>query len=128
MVSKHRLYQTFGELLYVVAMSDGVIQKEEVETLDEILKAHPKSKEIQWSFFYEQGQNNDIELLYKNVIEVFTDHGPDEEYDFIVFALEKLAEASDGISKEEDKIIKNFSKQLLARFKSDIENIQQKLK
>ena len=128
MVSKHRLYQTFGELLYVVAMSDGVIQKEEVETLDEILKAHPKSKEIQWSFFYEQGQNNDIELLYKNVIEVFTDHGPDEEYDFIVFALEKLAEASDGISKEEDKIIKNFSKELLARFKSDIENIQQKLK
>ena len=128
MVSKHRLYQTFGELLYVVAMSDGVIQKEEVETLDEILKAHPKSKEIQWSFFYEQGQNNNIELLYKNVIEVFTDHGPDEEYDFIVFALEKLAEASDGISKEEDKIIKNFSKELLARFKSDIENIQQKLK
>ena len=62
------------------------------------------------------------------MIEVFTDHGPDEEYDFIVFALEKLAEASDGISKEEDKIIKNFSKQLLARFKSDIENIQQKLK
>lgn len=128
MVSKHRLYQTFGELLYVVAMSDGVIQKEEVETLDEILKAHPKSKEIQWSFFYEQGQNNNIELLYKNVIEVFTDHGPDEEYDFIVFALEKLAEASDGISKEENKIIKNFSKELLARFKSDIENIQQKLK
>ena len=128
MVSKHRLYQTFGELLYVVAMSDGVIQKEEVETLDEILKAHPKSKEIQWSFFYEQGQNNNIELLYKNVIEVFTDHGPDEEYDFIVFALEKLAEASDGISKEENKIIENFSKELLARFKSDIENIQQKLK
>ena len=128
MVSKHRLYQTFGELLYVVAMSDGVIQKEEVETLDEILKAHPKSKEIQWSFFYEQGQNNNIEMLYKNVIEVFTDNGPDEEYDFIVFALEKLAEASDGISKEENKIIKNFSKELLARFKSDIENIQQKLK
>ena len=128
MVSKHRLYQTFGELLYVLAMSDGVIQKEEVETLDEILKAHPKSKEIQWSFFYEQSQNNDIELLYRKVIEVFTDHGPDEEYDFIIFALEKLAEASDGISKEEDRIIKNFSKELLARFKNDIENIQQKLK
>ena len=128
MVSKHRLYQTFGELLYVLAMSDGVIQKEEVKTLDEILKGHPKSKEIQWSFFYEQSQDNDIEMLYKKVIEVFSDHGPDEEYDFIVFALEKIAEASDGVSKEEDKIIKNFSKELLARFKSDIEIIQQKLK
>ena len=42
MISRDRLYQTFGELLYVIAMSDGVIQEKESEVLEEILKAHPK--------------------------------------------------------------------------------------
>ncbi|RZS99137.1 TerB family tellurite resistance protein [Aquimarina brevivitae] len=127
MASEDRVYQSFGELLYVIAMSDGVIQKEELEKLDEILKGHPKAKEIQWSFLYEQDKNNDIELLYRKVIEVFADHGPNEEYEFMIFALEKLAEASDGVSADEQKRITSFSKDLLVRFQNDIDNIQQKL-
>ncbi|MFD2563679.1 tellurite resistance TerB family protein [Aquimarina rubra] len=123
MVSRDRLYQTFGELLYVIAMSDGVIQKEEVNTLEEILKAHPKGQEIKWSFDYENENENDIEILYKRVIEVFSDNGPDEEYDFMIYALTKIAEATDGIGAKEEKVINSFSKDLLERFKKDIDNL-----
>ncbi|WP_025741962.1 tellurite resistance TerB family protein [Aquimarina pacifica] len=126
MVSKDRLYQTFGELLYVIAMSDGVINKEEINVLEEILKSHPRGEEIKWSFDYENEHSTDIETLYKKVIEVFSDHGPDHEYDFMIFALTKVAEASDGVHDNEKKVITNFSKDLLQRFKSDIEKIKEK--
>lgn len=123
MVSRDRLYQTFGELLYVIAMSDGVIQKEEVNVLEEILKAHPKGQDIKWSFDYENRNDSDIEALYKKTIEVFSDNGPDEEYDFMIYALTRIAEAKDGIEANEQKVITNFSKDLLERFKKDIDNL-----
>ncbi|WP_109435991.1 permease [Aquimarina sp. AU119] len=126
MVSRDRLYQTFGELLYVIAMSDGVIQKEEVETLEEILKGHPKGAVIKWSFDYENKNQNDIETLYKKVIEVFSDNGPDEEYEFMLYALAKIADASEGMNSKEEKVITNFSRDLLERFKNDIEKIKEK--
>ncbi len=128
MVSRERLYRTFGELLYVIAMSDGVIQKEEVETLEEILMGHPKGADIKWSFEYESDNQSDIENLYKKVIEVFSDNGPDMEYDFMLYALTKIAEATDGIDKNEEQVINNFSKDLLERFKNDIEKIKEKFK
>ncbi len=126
MVSRERLYRTFGELLYVLAMSDGIIQKEEVETLEEILKGHPKGKDIKWSFDYESTNQNDIEGLYKKVIEVFSDNGPDHEYDFMIYALTEIAKASKGINSKEKKLITNFSDDLLERFVKDIEKIKEK--
>lgn len=126
MVSKDRLHQTFGELLYVLAMSDGVIQKEEINTLEEILTGHPKGKDIKWSFDYETNNQTDIETLYKKIIEVFSDNGPDEEYDFMIYALTKVAEASKGVDENEEKVINNFARDLLERFKKDIETIKQR--
>lgn len=126
MVSKDRLYQTFGELVYVLAMADGVIQKEEVNTLKQLLSSHPNGKDIQWSFDYETQQNSDIETLYKKVIAVFSDHGPDEEYDFMIQTLHKVAEASDGVDKSEEKVMTNFTRDLLQRFTKDIHNIKEK--
>ncbi|WP_103864901.1 MULTISPECIES: permease [Aquimarina] len=126
MVSKDRLYQTFGELFYVLAMRDGVIQKEEVEILEQILKGHPSGAEIKWSFDYESKNQNDIETLYKKVIEVFSDNGPDKEYDFVLYALAKIAEASEGMSDKEEEMVTGFSKELLERFKKDIERIKEK--
>ena len=128
MVSRDRVYQTFGELLYVIAMSDGVIQKKEVETLEDILKGHPKGKDIKWSFDYENENQNDVETLYKKIIEVFSDNGPDEEYEFMMYALAKIADASEGMDPKEEKVITNFSRDLLERFKKDIEKIKQKYK
>lgn len=126
MVNKDRLYQTFGELVYVLAMSDGVIQEEEIHVLDDILKAHPNGKDIKWSFDYEVDKENHIETLYQKIIAVFSDHGPDEEYDFMIHVLTKVAEASQGMDEDEEQMISNFTSDLLARFKSDINDIREK--
>lgn len=107
-------------------MSDGVIQKEEIATLEEILIGHPKGKDIKWSFDYEANNQTDIETLYKKVIEVFSDNGPDQSYDFMIYALTKVAEASEGVDTDEEKVINNFTKDLLERFKKDIEIIKEK--
>ena len=50
--NQEKLYEAFGELLYVVAMADGLIQEEELSALDEVLKGHPWAADIQWSFNY----------------------------------------------------------------------------
>ena len=39
--NQEKLYEAFGELLYVVAMADGMIQEEEIETLENVLSEHP---------------------------------------------------------------------------------------
>lgn len=119
MVNRERFYQAFGELLYLVAIKDGLVQKEEIKALEEVLKDHPMSKEIKWSFNYEKNKKNSEELLYKKVVEIYKDNGPDKEYDFIIYALEKVAEASDGIDKDENNLITSFSRELLDKFKQD---------
>ena len=123
MVNKEILYRTFGELLYIIAKSDGVIQEQEVHVLEEILKGHPRAEEIKWSFDYETAHQSDVETLYKKVIEIFSDHGPDEEYDYMIYALKKVAEASNGMEKKENNVIQSFSHDLLERFQKDIDRL-----
>ncbi|MFD0963178.1 TerB family tellurite resistance protein [Pseudofulvibacter geojedonensis] len=121
MISEHRLYQTFGELLYLVAMADGVVTKNEIDKLDEILKDHPASENIKWSFNYEMQSNNSIDNLYKKIIETYSDNGPDEAYDFFINALRQLAAADGNLDKKEEILINQFSSDLINRFSKDLE-------
>ena len=121
MISEHRLYSTFGELLYLVAMSDGVVTENEVNKLDEILKDHPASENIKWSFNYELNSNNSIEDLYNKIIETYSDHGADEAYDFFIDALRKLAQADGNLDKKEEILINQFSSDLIERFSKKLE-------
>ena len=91
------LYDAFGELLYVLAKADGEIQKEEVDELQKILKAHPWSKEIIWSFNYEAKRENKVEDVYQKVLYACFTIGPDPEYQFILEVLESVAESSLGV-------------------------------
>jgi len=120
MISRHRLYQTFGELLYLVAIADGVISKEEIDELNIILKDHPELENIKWSFNYEMNNNTSVDLLYKRIIETYTDNGPDEAYDFFIKSLEQLSKADGVVDKSEQDLINKFSTDLLARFKVTI--------
>ena len=125
MTPKERIYDAFGELVYLVAKSDGLIQPEEVVKLEELLLAHPKGREIKWSFDYERRKRNDPEALYKKVIERCRENGPDPEYQFLVEMLEKVAQASAGIDLNEEAAIKGFVHDLTERFKKDIQDINQ---
>jgi hypothetical protein len=49
----------------------------------------------------------------KFAMRVFKDNGPSEEYDFFLDVLLKVAEAHDGIVKEEKKLIDHLKTELV---------------
>lgn len=117
------LFEAFGEMVYVVAMSDGVIQKEELEVIEQKMKDHPWGKSLKWSFNYEMKKANSIEDLYKKVVFFCKDHGPDPEYDFLLEILRDVANASSGIDENEDAKISGLSNELLDKFSNDLDII-----
>ena len=123
MKNTSKLYEVFGELIYVVAMSDGKIQPSEIQALEKKLADHPWGEDIKWSFGYEVKNNNAIDDLYKKVIYYCEEHGPEPEYEFLISTLEEVAHASDGIDATEQQHIDNFITDLLKKFKEDIGRI-----
>ena len=120
---KEKLYETLGELLFVIAMADGEVQETELAALKNLLAKHPWAQEIEWSFNYELSRNSSVEDTYKKVIDFCTHNGPTPEYEEFISAMEMIAESSDGIDENESKVIKGFSKDLIDRFKKDIHRI-----
>jgi len=123
MSQKTRLYDAFGELMYVLAMADGVIQPEEKEALTRILENHPYGKEVVWSFNYEAEKKHDLEAVYLRVLNICHENGPDPEYQMLLELMEEVAKASAGIVPSEQKVIDRFTLELTKRFKEDIKKI-----
>jgi len=123
MTDKEQLYETLGELIYVIAKSDGEIQIEERTAMENLLKNHKWAKEIKWSFNYEESKQPSIDDLYKKVITVCHRIGPSPLYNEFIEAMKTIAEASNGIDNNETKVISSFSADLIERFKKDIEKI-----
>ena len=110
------MYDAFGELLYVLAKSDGAVQKEEIDTLKDLLLSHEWAKEIEWSFNYELNKENSLEDTYLKVFYACVDIGPNKEYALMLDVLEKVAESSYGVVEEERAIIERFQSDLLREF------------
>lgn len=119
-----KLYEAFGELLYVVAMADGFIQEEEISALERVLAEHPWAADIKWSFNYERKKERAVEEVYARVLDYCTNAGPSPEYQNMIEVMEAMAKASDGIDQEEKEVMDSFSNTLIQKFKSDIEGIQ----
>lgn len=120
MTNKEKLYETLGELLYVIAKADGIIQAAEIDALHELLRAHPWASAIKWSFDYETNKNTSPEDVYNKVINYCHVHGPAAEYDEFIDAMKFIASASQGIDTNESTIITSFSKDLIERFQRDV--------
>lgn len=116
-----KLYEAFGDLLYVVAKADGIVQKEEVEALENITRHHSWAKEIKWAFNYDKAHNESVDFLYNKVLNICHEFGPNSEYKYLVELLELLAMASNGVDDKEQEIINRFTKELTERFKSDLD-------
>jgi uncharacterized tellurite resistance protein B-like protein len=124
MKNTEKLYEAFGELLYVVAMADGEIQASEFAAILSKLNEHPWGVDIEWSFNYEIKKHRDLDMLYDRVISYCEDHGPEPEYVFLIELLEAVATASGGIDANEQKVMDSFVHELTERFKKDIDRIQ----
>jgi uncharacterized tellurite resistance protein B-like protein len=120
MKKKERLYEALGELIYAVAKADGLIQKEEFSMLDSLLKDHPWASTIKWSFDYEVSKNQSLNDIYEKAINHCQNYGQAPEYIEFIDIMSKIAEASSGIDKKEQKLISSFSSDLVERFKKDI--------
>ena len=124
MVSKDKLYEAFGELLYAVAIADGEVQAEELQVLHETLRSHPWAASIEWSFNYEQQKAHTVEHAYRKAIDIFKENGPDAEYPFFAEVLNLVAQAHRGTAEaSEQEIINNFTKDLTEQFRKDLESI-----
>ncbi len=123
MTDKEKLYETLGELLYAVAMADGVIQEEEKEELNKLLQNHQWASEIKWSFNYETTKEAGVEETYNKVINFCHSYGPAAEYVEFIEAMKTIATAAEGIDQDESKIINSFSSDLITRFQKDIDRL-----
>jgi len=117
MSPEERLYDAFGELLYVVAMADGIIQPEETERLQQLVARHPMGEHNRWSFNYEQAREADAQSVYQKVLNICEELGPRPEYVDLSDLLKQVAAASNGIDENEQSVITGFQRDLLARFK-----------
>ena len=116
MVSKTRLYDAFGELIYTVAIADGIIQEDEVKIIEERLKEFEWGEEVKWSFNYEKKKGSDLKETYLKALETFKDYGPHPDYYNLIELLEDVAKASDGFDRKEGRVISIFNKSLRAHF------------
>ncbi len=125
MKNTEKLYESFGELLYVVAMADGEIQASELAVITSKLVDHPWGADIQWSFNYEVKKQRDLDMLYDRVISYCEDHGPEKEYVFMIELMEDVAAASgESADADEREKMDGFVNDLTEKFKNDIDRIQ----
>ncbi|MGH1336618.1 MAG: TerB family tellurite resistance protein [Aureispira sp.] len=118
--SPEKLYEAFGELLYVVAMADGLIQESEVTALEKVLAANPWAADIKWSFDYERKKETSPEVAYHKVLDYCKHAGPQAAYGDMLEVMHAVAKASDGIDNEEQAVMDTFIHTLTERFKKDV--------
>jgi uncharacterized tellurite resistance protein B-like protein len=121
MITKDKLYDAFGELIYAVAKADGIVQNEELTALEDILKKHTWARDVRWSCDYELKNNTDIEESYSKAMDTFQQYGPTPEYLHLIEIIEAIAQASAGIDASEKKVIDGFQIDLKERFIRDLE-------
>ena len=120
MPTKEDVYKAFGEAMYAVAMADGEVQQEEIERFNKIIEKHKFADKIKWSFYEEQENNTPLKISLEKALSTLSAFGPFEDYPFLFNALEEIAEAFEGIIKEERLLIDNFRKELHQRFRNDL--------
>lgn len=95
MENKEQLYESFAELIFSVAMADGVIDDEEINYLHTLFNGHPVEQKI-LSLHQNHNSETEISLVqsYKNTLNYCKQHGHDPEYEFLISNLEKFTKVS----------------------------------
>lgn len=116
MVSQARLHDAFGEIIYAVAIADGLIQEEELKTIDEKLSQVSWGKDAKWSFNWERKKETQLKEAYLKALDTLKENGPTPSYYDLINILEEVAKASDGFEKKEGQVISIFNKSLRSHF------------
>ena len=114
-MTKHRLYDAYGELFYAIVSIDGKISKEELKTIGEILAGHVGAQEIKWSFEYEKTHNRPLEEAFDKALSVVKELASEDDLEFLIDALNKIAGA-DYVDEAEAVMIDVFIRELQNHF------------
>ena len=117
MISQAQLYDAFGEIIYAVAIADGLIQDEELGVIDKKLADFSWGKDAKWSFEWEKKKKTKLKDAYLKALETFKENGPHPDYYELIELLEAIAKASDGFEKKEGQVISIFNKSLQSHFR-----------
>ena len=116
MVSQAQLYDAFGEIIYAVAIADGLIQEEEMDVVNEKLAHFSWGKDAKWSFNWEKKKKSELKDTYLKALETFKENGPHPDYYQLIELLEAIAKASGDFEKKEGQVISIFNKSLQSHF------------
>ncbi|MFK7774841.1 MAG: TerB family tellurite resistance protein [Saprospiraceae bacterium] len=116
MVSQARLHDAFGEIIYAVAIADGLIQEEELKLIDEKLAQFSWGEDAKWSFNWERKKETKLKEAYLKALDTLKENGPTASYYDLINILEEVAKASDGFEKKEGRVISIFNKSLRSHF------------
>jgi hypothetical protein len=122
MISQSRLHDAFGEIIYAVAIADGMIQEDEVKVIDEKLEQFSWGEDAKWSFNWEKKKGTQLKDAYLKALDTLKENGPHPNYYELIELLEDVAKASDGFEKKEGKVISIFNKSLKAHFLNRSQN------
>lgn len=118
--SKEKLYDAMGELIYAVALADGMVSEQESQTLHELLQQHDWAASVEWSFKYEKMKANSLEDAYQRALDTCKSYGPCEDYVLLLDVLRRVSEASDGMVVAEADLINRFTHELTDYFKETL--------
>ena len=116
MVSQARLHDAFGEIIYAVAIADGLIQEEELNVINEKLSNFPWGEDAKWSFNWEVKKETQLKDAYLKALDTLKENGPHPNYYDLINILEEVGKASNGFERKEGRVISIFNKSLRAHF------------
>lgn len=118
MNSKEQLYDSFAELIFSVAMADGVIDEEEIAEIKRLTGNHPLGQKIETLIKESTKEDDEISIVqtYKATLSLCKSIGPDSEYEFLIGVLEdfsKISKTADSDDDLNEVIISGLKEQLL---------------
>ena len=102
---KEKLYSSFAELIYAIAMADGILEDIEKEAIENSTNEHPIQGIIN-QLFEDDNIIEEVSIVgsYKNIVDYYREYGEDEEYAFLINILEELSKACKTDEADEDLI------------------------
>lgn len=102
----------FGKIIYAVAKADGEVQDSEAEVIRSVIDNDEWAQEVELSFEIERELDQNAEEIFDHAIELFKFQEIGGHYAEFIELLEKIADAHDGIVKEEKEMIDRFKEKL----------------
>jgi uncharacterized tellurite resistance protein B-like protein len=117
MNSKEELYNSFAELIYSVAMADGIIDDEELAEIKRLTGNHPLGFKIE-NLITNLSSEDEVSIVqsYKSTLSLCKNIGKDSEYEFLINVLEQFSKVSKTEDSDDDLnevIISGLKEQLL---------------